>query len=83
MSAVGYEHAAFPNGISGALCSGRCSLASESPTAFMLDRILNQVQFAPWIKESYGVDLPNDSEYRRRWCEANLDVFVNGILTSA
>ncbi len=57
----------------------RKELDSEMITGFMLDRILNQVQLAPWIKRNYGSDLLNDLEYRRRWCEANLDVFVNGI----
>jgi AcrR family transcriptional regulator len=50
-------------------------------TGFFLDRILNQVQFAPWIKRNYGTDLLSDPKYRRRWCESNLDVLLNGIVT--
>ena len=59
----------------------RNDLDSDMITGFILDRILNQVQFAPWIKRNYGMDLVGDAEYRRRWCRSNLDVFVNGIVT--
>jgi AcrR family transcriptional regulator len=59
----------------------RKGLDSDMVTGFLLDRILNQVQLAPWIKRNYGTDLLSDPEYKRRWCQANLDVFVNGIIT--
>jgi len=59
----------------------RKELDSDMITGFLLDRLINQVQLAPWIKRNYGTDLLGDAEYRRRWCDANLDVFVNGILT--
>ena len=59
----------------------RSDLDSDMITGFMLDRILNQVQFAPWVKRNYGTDLIGDAEYRQRWCRSNLDVFVNGIVT--
>ena len=49
-------------------------------TGFFLDRILNQVQFAPWIKRSYGTDLLSDPIYRRQWCRSNLDILMNGIV---
>jgi hypothetical protein len=49
-------------------------------TGFLLDRILNQVQLAPWIKGTYGTDVLSDPEYKQRWCRSNLDVFVNGIV---
>jgi hypothetical protein len=49
-------------------------------TGFLLDRILNQVQLAPWIKRNYGTDVLSDPEYKQRWCQANLDVFVNGMV---
>jgi AcrR family transcriptional regulator len=48
-------------------------------TGFFLDRILNQVQLAPWIKRNYGTDLLSDPDYKQRWCQSNLDVFINGI----
>lgn len=47
---------------------------------FLLDRILNQVQLAPWIKRNYGTDLLSDPDYKHRWCQSNLAVFVNGIM---
>lgn len=49
-------------------------------TGAMLDRIVNQVQFAPWLKKSYGIDLATDTAYRSRWCAANVDLFLNGML---
>jgi hypothetical protein len=49
-------------------------------TGFMLDRILNQVQLAPWIKRHYGTDLLSDPDYKRAWCQSNIDVFLNGIV---
>lgn len=58
----------------------RKALDSDMITGFILDRILNQVQFAPWIKRNYGIDLLTDAEYKKRWCKSNLDVFVNGIM---
>ncbi len=58
----------------------REQLHTEMVTGFLLDRILNQVQLAPWIQRNYGTDLLNDAGYKRRWCEANLDVFLHGIL---
>jgi len=59
----------------------REELDTDMVTGFLLDRIHNQVQFAPWIKRNYGTDLLTDSEYKKKWCEANIDVFVNGILS--
>lgn len=58
----------------------RKELDTEMVTGFFLDRIYSQVQLAPWIKRNYGTDLLGDPEYKRKWCEANIDVFVNGIL---
>jgi AcrR family transcriptional regulator len=58
----------------------RKALDSDMITGFILDRILNQVQFSPWIKRNYGIDLLTDAEYKKRWCMSNLDVFVNGIV---
>jgi AcrR family transcriptional regulator len=46
----------------------------------MLDRILNQVQFAPWIKARTGRDITSDAEYREQWCKANIDLFLHGIV---
>lgn len=59
----------------------RNEVDSEMITGFLLDRILNQVQLAPWIKRNYGLDLLTDTDYKHRWCQSNLDVFLNGVLT--
>jgi AcrR family transcriptional regulator len=59
----------------------REEIDSEMITGFFLDRMLNQVQLAPWIKRNYGTDLLTDPDYKQRWCQSNLDVFVNGIAT--
>jgi AcrR family transcriptional regulator len=58
----------------------REEIDSDMITGFLLDRILNQVQLAPWIKRNYGTDVLSDSEYKQRWCRSNLDVFVNGMV---
>jgi AcrR family transcriptional regulator len=59
----------------------RKALDTQMVTGFMLDRILNQVQFAPWIKQVHGVELLTDSKYKKRWCKSNLDLIFNGLLT--
>ncbi len=59
----------------------RNEIDSQMITGFLLDRILNQVQLAPWIKRNYGHDLLTDPDYKRRWCQSNLDVFLNGVAT--
>ncbi len=46
----------------------------------MLDRIISQVQFAPWILVSTGVDIQNDAAYRMRWCRSSVDLYLHGIL---
>jgi AcrR family transcriptional regulator len=45
----------------------------------LLDRISMQVQFSPWIKRNYGIDL-SDPTYKKEWCSSNLDLFLNGML---
>ena len=46
----------------------------------MLDRILNQVHFAPFIKKTFGIEVLTDREYQRKWSKANLDLFLHGFL---
>jgi AcrR family transcriptional regulator len=60
----------------------RDEVETDMITGFFLDRILNQVQLAPWINRNYGTDLLSDPEYKRRWCQSNLDVLLNGIAAS-
>lgn len=56
----------------------RKEVDSEMITGAMLDRVLNQVLFAPWIKKSLGIDVLSDAKYKHRWCQANLDLFMHG-----
>lgn len=57
----------------------RKELDSQMITGFILDRIVNQVQFAPWVRNEFGTDILNDKGYLKRWCKSNVDVFINGI----
>ena len=58
----------------------REALDTEMISGAMLDRIVAQAQYAPWIKLTTGVDVVADDAYRRRWCLANADLFLNGFL---
>ena len=58
----------------------RKEVDAEMITGAMLDRVLNQVLFAPWMKRSFGIDALHDAKYKRRWCEANLDLFLHGLV---
>ena len=57
----------------------RKELDSAMITGFILDRIVNQVQFSPWINDEFGTDIFNDQSYLKRWSQSNIDVFINGI----
>lgn len=57
----------------------RSEVDCDMITGFFLDRILNQVQHAQWIERNYGSDPLTDTDYKRRWCRANLDVLLYGI----
>jgi len=57
----------------------REGLDTQMVTGALLDRLINQVQFAPWIKRNYGTGL-SDPEYKKRWCAANLDFFFHGMV---
>ena len=58
----------------------RQELDSEMISGAMLDRIVAQAQYAPWIRKTTGVDVFTDAAYRRRWCRANADLFLNGMI---
>jgi len=58
----------------------REGLDTQLVAGALLDRLMNQVQFAPWIKRTYGIDLVTDHEYRKRWCQSNMDLFLNGMV---
>jgi AcrR family transcriptional regulator len=59
----------------------RPEIDSEMLTGVILDRLGNQIMYAPWIKETSGQDIVSDESYRKRWLHANLDLILNGILT--
>jgi len=47
-------------------------------TGAILDRVLNQVSYAPWITRVHDVDILTDEAYRKSWCKRNLDLFLHG-----
>lgn len=57
----------------------RAEVDPEMITGLLLDRILNQVRFAPWIRDTYGIDVLSDPDYQQRWTRANVDVYLHGI----
>ena len=46
----------------------------------VIDRINNQVHYAPWMKKTFGTDLLNDNEYRKQWIKSNIDLILYGLL---
>ena len=58
----------------------REALDAEMISGAMMDRIISQVQFAPWILSSSGVDIMTDAAYRERWCRSSVDLYLHGIL---
>jgi AcrR family transcriptional regulator len=58
----------------------RPELDTEMVTGALLDRLINQVQFAPWLKRSLNIDLAADHKYKKRWCQSNLDLFLHGMV---
>ncbi len=58
----------------------RSEVDSEMLTGLVLDRLMNQVMHAGWIRKATGVDIICDPEYRDRWVRANVDLFLNGFL---
>ncbi len=60
----------------------RPALDPEMVSGVMLDRIINQVAYADWIREIKGLDIIGDEVYRQRWCRANVDLLLHGVLTT-
>lgn len=58
----------------------RTELDSDMLGGAMLDRILNQVHFAPVIRRTFGIDPLTDKDYQQRWSKGNLDLFLNGFM---
>ncbi|MCJ8314683.1 MAG: TetR/AcrR family transcriptional regulator [Saccharospirillaceae bacterium] len=59
----------------------RKELDASMISGFMMDRIVNQVQFAPQIKQDFKTDLLGDPIYKKRWMLANLDLLLNGMVS--
>lgn len=57
----------------------RESVDTSMISGFLLDRVISQVQFMPWIKKTSGLDVAADADYRHRWSTANVDVFLRGV----
>ena len=58
----------------------RAELDSEMLTGLILDRLGNQILYAPWIREISGQDIETDGPYKKRWLKANIDLILHGIL---
>jgi len=58
----------------------RTDLDPEMLTGLILDRLGNQILYAPWIKETTGSNIETDATYKSRWLKANLDLILHGIL---
>ena len=58
----------------------RKALDCEMITGAILDRIVSQVQYAPWLNRVYGVDVLTDVKFRRRWCKSNVGLFLYGLV---
>ncbi|MCJ8313244.1 MAG: TetR/AcrR family transcriptional regulator [Saccharospirillaceae bacterium] len=73
----------FVSFIKGAQKKGfvRKELDASMISGFMLDRLLNQVLFAPQIKQDFGSDLLGDPVYKKDWYLSNLDILFNGMLS--
>ncbi len=59
----------------------RDSIDVEMISGFMNDRIINQAQFAPWVKKAWGVDVYKDKKYREQWCASSIDLILRGLMT--
>ena len=61
----------------------RQEVDSAMVTGLIAGRLAEQVENADWIKKVTGVDIVSDTDYRQRWISANIDIFVNGILSKS
>ena len=59
----------------------REELDSSMVGGWMLDRIANQIQFAPFIERTSGSTVLNDPHYKERWCASNLDLLFHGLVS--
>lgn len=52
----------------------------ELMSGFLMDRLATQVLYAPLIAEYSGYDLIGDPDYRARWVQSNLKLFLYGLV---
>jgi AcrR family transcriptional regulator len=57
----------------------REGLDTSMVSGVILDRVINQVLYIPGIKAAHAVDI-SDPIYRKRWCAANVDLVLHGML---
>lgn len=59
----------------------RAEADHEMLTGLMLDRIGNQIFFAPQMQSLGGANIMEDADYRSRWVNANVDLVLFGLIT--
>lgn len=57
----------------------REGLDTSMVSGVILDRVINQVLYIPSIMAAHGADI-SDPVYRTRWCAANVDYVLHGML---
>jgi len=58
----------------------RANLDTEMLTGLILDRLGNQILYASWMMETSGSNIETDTDYKKRWLTANMDLILNGML---
>lgn len=49
-------------------------------SGFVMDRLSTQVLYAEQIKKGSGNDLISDADYRKRWAQSNINLFLYGLV---
>lgn len=50
-------------------------------SGFLMDRLANQVLYAPQIAKNSAYDIVGNAEYRAQWARSNLNLFLYGIVS--
>ena len=61
----------------------RDALDCEMITGVFIDRIGPQLVYAEQMQDRYGESILIDGPYRRRWIDANIDLFLSGMVVEA
>ncbi len=59
----------------------REELDAEMLTGLIIDRLGNQVLHSDWLKKGMGFNIITNAEYKQRWLQGNIDLFLHGMLT--